>query len=178
MCFSYLGSEKTSNALNNISLNIRSGDLVVIVGANGSGKSTLIRILSRLYDVTSGQVLIDGHPSAEYRLRDLHRATAILGQENLIYPGLTLAENIGLGFPGCHEDTGMIWEAAEDGGASQFINKLKKGLNTTLDPFIKTFQTNLHNNKSHPLYKEMKEMKKEIDISGGERQRIVAYVFI
>lgn len=145
------------------------------MGANGSGKSTLVRILARLYDPTSGQILIDGRPSHEYRVKDLHHATVILSQDNLIYP-LTLAENIGLGYPDHSSDLDMIKEAAEDGGASEFINKLKSGMQTSLNPHAETFHHNLYGNNDHPLYDDMKKMEKQIDISGGEKQRVVAYV--
>lgn len=145
------------------------------MGENGSGKSTLIRILARLYDPTTGQILIDGRPSHEYRIKDLHHATVILSQDNLIYP-LTLAENIGLGYPDRSSDIEMIEEAAEDGGASEFMSKLKSGIQTSLNPHAETFHHNLYGNNSHPLYEEMKEMERTIDISGGEKQRVVAYV--
>ncbi|KAJ3513132.1 hypothetical protein NLJ89_g3120 [Agrocybe chaxingu] len=171
--FAYPGSEKTTMALNGISINIKAGQLVVIVGANGSGKSTLIRILSRLYDSTSGSILIDGHPSKDYHVEDLHRATAILSQESDIYP-LTLAENIGLGCPERSNDMALIEEAARDGGAAEFMSKLKDGVQTTLNSYHSYFHNNLHGNRDHPLYEEMEKMKKKIDISGGERQRIVA----
>lgn len=59
-------------------MSIKSGQLVVIVGANGSGKSTLIRLLARLYDPTSGQIFIDGHASSDYRMNDLRQAIVIL----------------------------------------------------------------------------------------------------
>jgi ABC-type multidrug transport system fused ATPase/permease subunit len=62
--FSYPGSQKGEDAINKVSMSIKSGQLVVVVGANGSGKSTIVRILSRLYDPTSGETLIDGHPSS------------------------------------------------------------------------------------------------------------------
>jgi len=68
----------------------------------------------------------------------------------------------------------MIKEAAEDGGASEFIGKLKNGIQTSLDPHTESFHHNLYQNKTHPLYKEMEEMEKKLDISGGERQRVVA----
>ncbi|KIM46798.1 hypothetical protein M413DRAFT_440368 [Hebeloma cylindrosporum] len=171
--FSYPGSQKTSGALTDVSIAIKAGQLIVVVGANGSGKSTLVRILARLYDPTSGQILIDGRPSGEYCVKDLHHATAILSQDNLIYP-LTLAENIGLGYPDHSSDVEMIKEAAEDGGASEFMKKLKYGIQTSLNPHAETFHHNLHGNNSHPLYHEMKQMEKEIDISGGEKQRVVA----
>ncbi|KDR69211.1 hypothetical protein GALMADRAFT_77603, partial [Galerina marginata CBS 339.88] len=171
--FAYPGSQKVGNALSNIFLDIKAGQLVVIVGSNGSGKSTVVRILSRLYDPTSGQVVIDGLPSTDYRVEDLHHATAILSQDNLIYP-LTLAENIGLGYPDCASDTRQIADAAKEGGALQFMEKLKNGMDTILDPFINYFHINLNNDKSHPLYEEMQKIRKKIDISGGERQRVVA----
>ncbi|KAF8903459.1 P-loop containing nucleoside triphosphate hydrolase protein, partial [Gymnopilus junonius] len=171
--FSYPGTQATVPALKDISLIIKPGQLVVIVGANGSGKSTLIRILSRLYDPSSGQVLIDGLPSSSYRIDDLHTATTLLSQDNLIYP-LSLGENIGLGYPECIDAEELIREAAEKGGALQVVQKLKDGMNTELDPVIEMISTGMYGNKNHPLYVEMEKMRKPIDISGGEKQRIVA----
>ncbi|KAF8163822.1 P-loop containing nucleoside triphosphate hydrolase protein [Crassisporium funariophilum] len=171
--FSYPGSQKTTTALGNVSLSIKAGQLVVVVGENGSGKSTLIRILSRLYDPTSGEVLIDTKPSSDYRVSDLHQATAILSQDNNLFP-LSLAENIGLGYPAHSSDADMVAEALKEGGAFDFVEKLKDGINTELEPSSKTWSVNLYGNKSHPLYDEMQKIKKKIDISGGERQRIVA----
>ncbi|KAF8163821.1 P-loop containing nucleoside triphosphate hydrolase protein [Crassisporium funariophilum] len=171
--FSYPGSQKTTTALNNISMKINAGQLIVIVGANGSGKSTMVRILSRLYDPTSGQVLIDGHPSRDYRVGDLHQATAILSQDNHLFP-LSLAENIGLGYPPYSSNIEMVAEAAKEGGAAEFMEKLKNGMDTVLEPYIDSFSLNLYGNKTHPLYQEMEQIQKKIDISGGERQRIVA----
>ena len=66
-------------------------------------------------------------------------------------------------------------EAAEEGGASGFIQKLSKGIETVLDPRIETCRLNLNaNNKDHPVFQEMEKFQKKIDISGGERQRIAA----
>ncbi|KAF9525800.1 P-loop containing nucleoside triphosphate hydrolase protein [Crepidotus variabilis] len=171
--FAYPGSDKKTNALDDVSLNINAGDLVVIVGANGSGKSTLIRILSRLYDPSSGEIFIDKRPAAAYQVTDLHRATAILSQDSLIYP-LSLAENIGLGHPACFDNQAMIEEAARDGGASEFIGKLAKGFETTLRPFVECFHHNISDNKEHPLWKTYESIEQTVDISGGERQRVVA----
>ena len=171
--FSYPGTQKATPALNNLSMSINPGQLVVIVGANGSGKSTLVRILSRLYDPTSGQLLIDGRPSSDYRVNDLRLATVILSQDTLLYP-FSLAENIGLGYPELSSNKDMIMEAAKDGGALEFIEKLNEGIDTVLDPMTDYFAVNLYGNKTHPLYEEMEKMKKRIDISGGERQRVAA----
>lgn len=158
-----------------INLDIKAGQLVIIVGANGSGKSTLTRILARLYDPSSGQLLVDGRPSAEYRVADLHRATAFLSQDNHIYP-LTLAENIGLGYPEHSSNLEMIKEAAKEGGASEFIEGLEKGYQTTLDTFDDSFHMNLNGDREHPLWVMSDKMAKSSDISGGQRQRVIAYV--
>jgi ABC-type sugar transport system ATPase subunit len=157
-------------------MSINSGQLVVIVGANGSGKSTIIKILSRLYDPSSGQILIGGHSSSEYRVNDLRRASVILSQDTSIYP-LSLAENIGLGYPSISSDKDMIIEAAKDGGALGFIQKLKNDFNTVLDPSVDTYTSNiLYDNKTHPLYIEMNELHKKMKVSGGELQRVAACV--
>ena len=172
--FSYPGSQTATPSLDNVSMNIKPGQLVVIVGANGSGKSTLIRILSRLYDPTSGQVLIDGRSSSDYRIDDLRRATVILSQETSIYP-VSLAENIGLGYPDFSSNKDMIIEAAKEGGALDFILKLNKGIDTVLDPLMHIISANLYSsNMTHPLYEEMANLEKTIDVSGGERQRVSA----
>ena len=154
-------------------MSISSSQLVVIVGANGSGKSTIVRILSRLYDPTSGQVFIDGRSSSDYRIKDLQQATVILSQDTSLYP-LSLAENIGLGYPDFSFDKDMIIKAAQEGGALGFIQKLNKGMDTVLEPLLDIFSTNLYRNKTHPLYEEMENLEKKVDISGGERQRVAA----
>ncbi|KAJ3508580.1 hypothetical protein NLJ89_g5679 [Agrocybe chaxingu] len=172
--FSYPDSQNSEPALRNVSLSIGPGEFVVIVGANGSGKSTLIRVLSRLYDPDSGEIYIDNLPSKKYRINDLHQATALLSQDTVIYP-LSIAENIGLGFPECIPDQKMIEDAAREGGAFVFIKKLKNGMDTILDPYVETFGNNLDDlDPSHPLFDVMERIEKRTDISGGERQKVVA----
>ncbi|KAF9003650.1 P-loop containing nucleoside triphosphate hydrolase protein [Cyathus striatus] len=171
--FQYPGSNKISNSLNSINLEIKPGELVVIVGENGSGKSTLIRILSRLYDPTAGTVHIDGEPASSYKVVNLHRATAILSQDNHIYP-VTLGENIGLGYAVHAGDKEMIAQAAEQGGASEFISKLSNGMDTMLEPLLDTFVHNIGHGRDHPLQKKLDAVQKKLEISGGEKQRLVA----
>lgn len=115
-------------------------------------------------------------PASEYKLEDLHQATSLLSQDSLVYP-LSLAENIGLGYPDYVDDKEMVEEAAMQGGALDFTKKLSGGMDTVLDPSVDTFQINLCGNRTHPLCKEMQEIDKKMDISGGEKQRVVAYVF-
>jgi ABC-type multidrug transport system fused ATPase/permease subunit len=160
--------------LNDVSLSIKAGDLVVIVGANGSGKSTIVKLLTRLYNATSGALLIDGTPAQQYRGVDIRQATATFTQDHNLFP-LSLYENIALGYPECMSDVDMVSKAAEKGGASEFIAKLTDGLKTILDPSNVTYNINVPSDPEHPLHKKMEALEKKIDISGGERQRVVAY---
>ena len=174
--FSYPGAKKITNALSNISLSIKPGQLVVIVGSNGSGKSTIIKLLSRLYDPTSGALLIDGLPTSQYRASDLRRATASFTQDHKLYP-LSLYDNIGLGDPERMHDPKLVEEAAEMGGAKEFVGKLEEGLRTVLEPCHDVYPVNVPPDQEHPLQKKIQMLQKELDVSGGERQRIIAYVF-
>lgn len=173
LSFEYPGSSKTSKALDSINLSISAGSLVVIVGSNGSGKSTIVRLLSRLFDPTSGQLLIDGVPAQDYKLADVRQASALLSQENKIYP-LTFAENIGLGCLEFKDNMELIKQAAEQGGAADFISKLETGYDTRLDQNAQSWGMNLYGKEDHPLHKKMNELQKSAKISGGETQRLVA----
>lgn len=171
--FSYPGSKSLTGALKDVSFSIKPGQLVIIVGANGSGKSTIIKLLTRLYDVTSGEILVDGLPIQDYKISDLHDATATLTQNNHIYP-LSLAKNIGLGCPASVEDTEMVKEAAKQGGADELIDNLAEGFDTTLDPVRTAYSSWLEIPKYQPLQDIVDNMELQAEISGGERQRVVA----
>ncbi|GLB44207.1 putative ABC transporter [Lyophyllum shimeji] len=171
--FAYPGAKSKEGALKEVSLQIKAGQLVVIVGENGSGKSTFIKLLTRTYDVTSGQLLVNGIPIQDYKIADLHDATAILHQDHMMYP-LSLAENIGLGYPACVADTEMIKESAVKGGASEVIAGLGQGLDTVLEPVQTASGCHLEESK----YKELKDVLESLEVttevSGGEKQRVVA----
>ncbi|KAJ2925277.1 hypothetical protein H1R20_g11818, partial [Candolleomyces eurysporus] len=173
LSFSYPGSHKTTCALNKINLKIPGSSVVVIVGSNGSGKSTLIRILSRLFTPSSGELLIDGSPAEDFDLVDLRQASMLLSQDNKVYP-LSLAENIGLGCLELVEDMNLIENAAERGGAAGFISKLDTGYGTVLSPTCPTVMLGLYGDANHPLHKEIEKLPKKTNISGGETQRLVA----
>ena len=165
-----------TSALNKVSLSIKPGQLVVIVGANGSGKSTMVKLLTRLYDPSSGSILVDGTEAQQYRSLELRRAMATFTQDHNLYP-LSLYENIALGNPAMAGDEAKVKEAAEQGGAAEFIKKLEDGMDTILDPMNDVWEMNVPDDKDHPLQKQKAKLEKKLDISGGERQRIVACVF-
>ncbi|RDB22985.1 putative multidrug export ATP-binding/permease protein YgaD [Hypsizygus marmoreus] len=171
--FAYPGSKSKNNALEKISLTIRPGQLVVIVGANGSGKSTIIKLLTRLYDPTSGTILIDQIPAQQYKATDLRQSMATFTQDHNLFP-LSLYENIALGNPMAALDEEMVTKAAEQGGSLGFIKKLESGLDTILDSRNAAYAMNVPNDPNHPLQKQKAKLEKRINISGGEQQRVVA----
>ncbi|KAJ7500370.1 P-loop containing nucleoside triphosphate hydrolase protein [Mycena galericulata] len=170
--FSYPGT--TAKALNDVSLSIKAGQLIVVVGANGSGKSTIVKLLMRLYDPTSGSILIEGEDVRNYKLTDLRQATAALTQDHHLYP-LSLRENIGLGNPAHVANMEMIRAAAKQGGAEDVIAKLADGFGTVLEhPRGLKYGSDVSKGDKSPLAAELEKLTKEADVSGGERQRLVA----
>ncbi|EKM79705.1 hypothetical protein AGABI1DRAFT_107098 [Agaricus bisporus var. burnettii JB137-S8] len=184
--FAYPGSQTTKDALRNINLTIKSGQFVVIVGSNGSGKSTLVKLLLRLYSPskgsdkpekqnTSGEILIDNEPASSYPENSLRQSTAVLSQGNLIYPGFSLGENIGLGFSQLLSDEEALNIAAEKAGAKEVLKRMKDGANTILDPLEDYYEFNIkRQSEEHPLKKALEELRRPVEVSGGEKQRIVA----
>lgn len=171
--FSYPGSKPGVKALDDVSFKIEAGDMVVVVGANGSGKSTFVNVLTRLYDATSGQVLIDGENIKDFRIAGLRKAIATLTQDHHLYP-LSIKENIGLGNVDAVEDLDMIMEAAKKGGAERLIGKLASGIDTVLEPRTIQYGALVNEGSDTPLASQLKKLEKTTDISGGERQRLVA----
>ncbi|PBK60574.1 P-loop containing nucleoside triphosphate hydrolase protein [Armillaria solidipes] len=173
--FSYPGSQSTKFALSNINLSIKPGQMVVIVGSNGSGKSTILKLLSRFYDPTSGpeSILVDGIPISRYRMTDLRRATATLTQDHSLFP-LSLGEDIWLGYAERVNDAEMIDRAAHKGGASHCLKKLERGKETRLSTGNEAYGYNLPDDPDHPLPTELENLQKNIELLGGETQRIVA----
>ncbi|KAG6911417.1 hypothetical protein DXG01_016514 [Tephrocybe rancida] len=171
--FEYPGSKNKSPALKTISLNFKPGQLVVIVGANGSGKSTIIKLLTRLYNPTSGTLIIDGTPAQDYRSFDLRHTMASFTQDHNLYP-LSLYENISFGNVARSGDVAAVAAAAKQGGAADFIAKLVDGMDTNLKSRLNVRNINVPDEPDHPLRKRLHTLNKDIDISGGEKQRLVA----
>ncbi|KAK0455671.1 P-loop containing nucleoside triphosphate hydrolase protein [Desarmillaria tabescens] len=175
LSFSYPGSQSIKPAISNLSLSIKPGQFVVIVGGNGSGKSTILKLLTRLYDPTSPpeSIIVDGLPLSHYRMSDLRQAMATLTQDHTIFP-LSLGENIGLGCVQHVSNGSMIDCAAELGGAKDLLEKLEKGKDTVLASRHEAYGRHLPDEEDHPLHILLKQLQKPIEISGGEKQRIVA----
>ena len=113
--------------LKDLSLTIKSGDTIGIVGSTGSGKSTLIKLLLRLYPINSGSIKIDNKRIELYDLNDLRRSISLVSQEVYLFHG-TVEENISYGTNNATEKE--IIKAAEIAEASDFINELPQGYKT------------------------------------------------
>ncbi len=127
--FHYPGSD--FEVLHDISFHIQPGERIALVGLNGAGKTTLIKLLTRLYDPTEGQILLDGVDLREYDLTSLHQRFGVIFQDFVRYQ-FTVRENIGFGQVDALDDLARIRDAADRGGASPIIEKMPQGYDTML----------------------------------------------
>lgn len=127
--FCYPGSDVF--VLRDINLQIRPGERIALVGLNGAGKTTLIKLLTRLYDPTEGQILLDGADLREYDLTSLHQRFGVIFQDFVRYQ-FTVRENIGFGQVDALDDLARIMDAADRGGAGAIIEKMPQGYDTML----------------------------------------------
>lgn len=118
-------------ALRGINLTIAPGEKLALVGPNGAGKTTLIKLLTRLYDPTEGQILLDGVDLRDYDLDELRRRIGVIFQDFVRYQ-LTVRENIGFGQIDYLDDAQRIAEAARRGGADDILEVLPAGIETML----------------------------------------------
>ncbi len=127
--FRYPGTERL--VLHSVNLTFKTGESAVLVGLNGAGKSTLIKLITRLYDPTEGEILLDGYNIKEYDVKALHSLYGMIFQDFGRYAD-TVSENIRFGDPeGGHTDAD-IRVAASRGGAAAFIDALPSGYDTPL----------------------------------------------
>lgn len=120
----HFGYEKHIPVLKNISLRIKPGEMIGLVGHSGAGKSTMINLICRFYDADEGEVYIDGVDIRKIKLHDLRGQIGIVPQESFLFSG-TIAENIAYAKP----DTGRedIIRASRAANAHDFIRKLPDG---------------------------------------------------
>lgn len=135
--------------LRDVNLTIRPGEKIALVGPNGAGKTTLIKLLTRLYDPTEGQILLDGVDLRDYDLNELRRRIGVIFQDFVQYY-MTAAENIGFGQVEALDDRPRIVGAAVKSGADPVIRALPEQYETTLGRWF----------------------SKGRDLSGGEWQKI------
>ncbi len=117
-------------ALHEISLEMKQGQTVALVGHTGSGKSTIANLISRFYDPTEGTVKIDGHDLRDMRLDSLRTNISVVLQDTFIFSG-TIMENIRFGRPEATDEE--VIEAAKVVGADDFIKRLSNGYQTEVE---------------------------------------------
>lgn len=115
--------------LQNINLNVRAGSNIAIVGNSGGGKTTLVNLLPRFYDVSGGQILIDGIDIKDYSLNSLRENIAVVFQDNFLFSG-TIRENILAGRPDATEDD--IQRVLKLVYLDEFVAGLEKGLDSEI----------------------------------------------
>ena len=127
--FAYPGNPRL--VLNDINFKIRPSERIALVGENGQGKTTIVKLLTRLYEVTSGQILLDGVDIREYDIEDLWREIGVIFQDFVRYE-MTASRNIGFGRIEHCDDAPRIRAAAEKSFADSLIRRLPKGFQQTL----------------------------------------------
>jgi ATP-binding cassette subfamily B protein len=138
------GYESYDPVLENITIDIRAGEMIGIVGHSGSGKTTLINLIMRLYDVNEGEIIIDNVNIKDISQSALRSQIGVVLQETFLFSG-TIRENIRYSKPGANDDE--VVQAARIANAHDFIMSLPEGYNTLVG-------------------------EKGFSLSGGERQRI------
>ena len=124
--FQYLSG---SPVLHEINLHAKPGEMIALVGPTGAGKTTLIHLLSRFYELTSGEILLDGRPIRSISLTQLRHSVAMVTQESFLFNGTT-ADNLLIAKPDATEEE--MWGALAAANADGFIKRLPKGLHTQL----------------------------------------------
>ncbi len=148
---SFRYTEEGREILSHISLTVRPGEKVALVGPSGGGKTTLVSLIPRFYDVESGRVLVDGKDVRGLTLQSLRRRIGVVQQDVYLFSG-TVKENILYGRPDADDDA--VIAAARAAGAHEFISELPNGYDTYVG-------------------------ERGVKLSGGQKQRIsIARVFL
>ncbi|MFA7674052.1 MAG: ABC transporter ATP-binding protein [Clostridia bacterium] len=121
--------ENKNYILDDISLDIKSGETIGIIGGTGSAKTTLVQLIPRLYDVEKGEVLVGGSNVKEYKIKDLRDAVSVVLQKNTLFSG-TILDNLKWGDPNATQEE--VEEACRKACAHDFICSFPKGYETDL----------------------------------------------
>ena len=130
VCFKYPYTDK--DVLKSVTFTLNKGDKLSLVGINGSGKSTIIKLMLGLYEIESGEILINGYPMSDYDLRDVRKLFSVLFQNFVQYP-LSLRDNIALSDYGRAMDEEAIITSLRQSGV---YNELQEKLENGLDSFM------------------------------------------
>jgi len=122
--------DQAEPALADVSFTARPGTVTAIVGRSGSGKSTLIKLIPRFYDPEAGEILLDGHSLQDYRLADLRRQIALVGQQVMLFDG-TVAANVAYGELQA-ADAVALDRAVRGANAMEFVERLPDGLDSPI----------------------------------------------
>ncbi len=123
-------SDSEEPVLKNINLNIHSGETIGVMGATGSAKTSLVNLISRLYDVTDGEVLVGGHNVKEYDLESLRNQVSVVLQNNVLFSG-TILDNLRWGNMEATEEE--CREACRQACADEFIQRFPEGYHTHIE---------------------------------------------
>ena len=118
------------SALFNVSFSIASGETIGVIGGTGSGKSTLVNLISRLYDVSQGEVLVGGKNVKEYDLTSLRNAVSVVLQNNILFSG-SILDNLRWGNPKATEE--QCLKACQLAQADEFIQQMPEGYHTHIE---------------------------------------------
>ena len=118
------------SALYNVSFDIKSGETIGVIGGTGSGKSSLVNLVSRLYDVTEGEVLVGGRNVKEYDLTALRNAVSVVLQNNILFSG-TILDNLRWGNGEATEED--CRRACQMACADEFIDQMPEGYHTRIE---------------------------------------------
>ncbi len=145
--FSYPGNSR--RVLDSINFKLHTGERLALIGENGQGKTTIVKLITRLYDPTEGQILLDGVDLREYDLEDLHREIGVIFQDFMRYE-MTALENIAVGRVEAMGDLESLKAAARKSLADQTIERLPLGYDQMLG----------------------RRFDQGVDLSGGEWQKV------
>ena len=118
------------DTLSDINIHIKSGQFIGILGSTGSGKTSIVNLISRLYDISDGELLVGGVNVKEYDVKSLRDNVSVVLQKNVLFSG-TIAENLRWGDENASEEE--MRRALDIAQASEFVNQLKDGLNTRIE---------------------------------------------